>query len=47
MSGKARGNEGVEMRNYHYVMIAGFLVVLLFGILRGDFGETWRNGATL
>jgi hypothetical protein len=35
------------MKIYHYVMLAIFLVVLLFGILNGDFGETWRNGANL
>jgi hypothetical protein len=35
------------MKLYQIVMLAVFFVVLLFGILAGDFGETWRNGATL
>ena len=35
------------MKNYHYVMLAVFLVFMLFGILNGEFWETWRNGATL
>ena len=35
------------MKNYHYVMLAFFLVLILFGILNGEFWETWRNGATL
>jgi hypothetical protein len=35
------------MKVYQYIILAIFLVVLLFGILNGDFGETWRNGATL
>jgi hypothetical protein len=35
------------MKIYYYVILAIFFVLLLFGILNGDFGETWRNGATL
>jgi hypothetical protein len=35
------------MKIYQYIMLAIFLVVLLFGILNGDFWETWRNGALL
>ena len=33
------------MKVYHYILLAIFLVVLLFGILNGEIGETWRNGA--
>ena len=35
------------MKIYHYIILAIFVVLLLFGILNGDFWETWRNGATL
>ncbi len=30
-----------------HIIIGLFIVVLLYGIVAGDFFETWRNGATL
>jgi hypothetical protein len=31
----------------HYILIITLIVMLLFGIVQGDFTETWLNGATL
>lgn len=32
---------------FRYVLLALFAVMMLYGLLTGEFLETWRNGATL
>lgn len=30
-----------------YIVFAMFMILLIVGLVSGDFFETWRNGATL
>ncbi len=42
-------DHGVEdlSHEYRYVAIAVIIIILLYGVITGDFVETWKNGATL